>query len=48
MDKEEGVKHDRLREGDRENRLHQNGGGRAGITTDRGGRSHADETHANG
>jgi hypothetical protein len=44
---EQSVEHDRFREGDRKNRLHQNRGGRTGIATDGGGSAHADQSHAN-
>ena len=48
MDEEERVEHDRFRERDRENRLHQNRSRRAGIAADRGSRAHADESDADG
>ena len=38
----------RFRERDRENRLHENRGRRAGVAADRGCRRHADQTHADG
>ena len=43
---EQSVKHDRFRESDRENRLHQDRGRRARVAADRGRRAHADQAHA--
>src|SRR5262249_22668613 len=47
-DKEQGVEHDCLSEGNSQDRLHQDFGGRAWIASDRIRSFHADETHPHG
>lgn len=48
FNEEERVEHDRFRERDRENRLHENRRGGAGIATDGRGCAHADQTDTYG
>ena len=48
LHEEDGVEHDGFCEGNREDRLHQNLGRRAGIAPHGLGGLHADESHADG
>src|ERR1700738_608684 len=48
LNQEQGVEHDRLRERDGQNRLHQDRCGCAGIAADGGRRAHADKSDADG
>jgi hypothetical protein len=48
VNEKQGVEHDRFRESDCENRLHEDRCRRARVAADRGSRAHADQTHADG